>query len=388
VPIPFIHCDHCGIVPVPEKDLPITLPEGDEIDYRPKGKAPLSLIDSYINTTCPICGKPAKRDAETMDTFVDSSWYFLRYINPKLDDKPFDSDEVNGWMPADLYIGGAEHTNGHLIYSRFVTKVLHDMGYIKFDEPYKKLIHQGMITRNGTKMSKSKGNAVAPDHFVEKYGTDVFRLYVMFMTNFREGGDWSDDGITGLDRFLNRIWRQFVETSYENSGIVVVDQDLNYTLHNTIKEVRSNLEDLYFNTAISRMMELFNELSTYVKDEKRFNADFYHQVRKQFILLLAPLAPHVSEELWELSGNSPSVFDQRIPEHDENALVKSTQVVVVQVNGKVRANIETSIESSDDEIKKLALNDSNVIKFSEGKTIVKTILINRKGGKMVNLVVK
>ena len=388
VPIPFVHCESCGVVPVPVKDLPVTLPEGEDIDYRPKGKAPLSLIDSYMNTTCPTCGKPAKRDPETMDTFVDSSWYFLRYINPKLDDKPFDSDEVNGWMPADLYIGGAEHTNGHLIYSRFVTKVLYDMGYLNFDEPYKKLIHQGMITRNGSKMSKSKGNAVAPDHFVEKYGTDVFRLYVMFMTNFREGGDWSDEGITGLDRFVNKIWRQFVETSYDNSGEVVVDQDLNYCLHNTIKEVRSNLEDLYFNTAISRMMELFNELSAYVKDSKRFNPDFYHQVKKQFILLLAPLAPHVSEELWQLSGNEPSIFNQKMPEFDEKALVKSTQVVVVQVNGKVRANIETSIEANDDEIKDLAHNDTNVLKFSEGKTIVKTILINRKGGKMVNLVVK
>ncbi|MBN1968396.1 MAG: leucine--tRNA ligase [Candidatus Delongbacteria bacterium] len=388
VPIPFIHCECCGAVPVPENELPVTLPMDENIDYRPKGKAPLSLIDSYMNVKCPKCGKDAKRDPETMDTFVDSSWYFLRYINPHISNKAFDSDEVNNWLPADLYIGGAEHSNGHLIYSRFVTKVLYDLGYINFDEPYKKLIHQGMITRNGAKMSKSKGNAVSPDNFVDQYGTDVFRLYIMFMTNFREGGDWSDEGISGTDRFLNRIWRQFAETTYENGGKLIIDKDLNFVLHNTIKEMRANLEDLYFNTAISRLMELFNELNSYVKDENRFNADFYHQVKEKFILLLAPLAPHTAEELWSLLGNTKSVFFEKYPECDEKALVKSTQVIVVQVNGKVRANIEAEIDIDDEKVKELALADEKVLKFTEGLNIVKTILINRKDGKMVNIVVK
>lgn len=388
VPIPVIYCDDCGTVPVPEKDLPVVLPEDDDIDYRPKGKAPLELIDSYINTTCPKCGKPAKRDAETMDTFVCSSWYFLRYINPNLEDKPFDKEQIDKWLPIDTYIGGPEHATGHLIYSRFVTMALKDLGYLSFDEPYKKLIHQGLITRNGAKMSKSKGNAVAPDEFIADYGTDVFRMYVMFMTNFRDGGDWSDDGIAGVDRFVNRIWRLYDENDFSGECDMVVDADLNYVLHNAIKEMTINLEDLQFNTAISRLMELSNEFHSYIADKKRYNKAFAREVAEKFILLLAPLAPHISEELWEKFGNKPSVFDQPYPVYDEKALVKSTQVIVIQINGKVRANIEAPADISDEDIKKMVAEDEKVQKYTEGKTVIKTIVINRKDGKMLNIVVK
>ncbi|MBN2790620.1 MAG: leucine--tRNA ligase [Candidatus Delongbacteria bacterium] len=388
VPIPIIYCDDCGTVPVPEKDLPVLLPMDKNMDIKPKGHAPLSLVDSYMNTTCPKCGKPAKRDPETMDTFVCSSWYYLRYVNTKLDNKPFDKDELSKWMPVDAYIGGTEHVNGHMIYSRFVTKALFDLGYLTFDEPFYKVIHQGMITRDGGKMSKSKGNVVSPDEFVDQYGTDVFRLYMMFMTNFRDGGDWSDDGIAGVDRFVNRIWRLVYENDIKNTGNKVIDADLNYRLNYTIKEVTSSVEDFYFNTSIARLMELFNELSAYQKDEKRFNPDFYNEVVEKFIIMLSPFTPHIAEELWEIFGNKPSLFNAPWPQFDQSAMVKQNQTITVQVNGKVRANIEAPVDIDDEAIKELVFNDEKVIAHMSGKQLVKTIVINAKSGKMVNLVLR
>lgn len=387
-PIPIIYCEKCGTVPVPEKDLPVKLPLDAEIEFKPKGKAPLELIDSYMNCTCPTCVGAARRDGETMDTFVCSSWYFLRFINPKLKDKPFDREEADKWMPVDHYVGGPEHINGHMLYSRFVTKALNDYGYLGVDEPFDHVTHQGMITKGGVKMSKSKGNAVSPDEFIEEYGTDVFRMYVMFMTNFKDGGEWADDGINGVDRFIGRIWRLVKEYKFENTGTMVKDEKLNYTLNHTIKEMTKNLDDFFFNTAISRMMELVNELYIYMKDEKRFNADFFNHVMETLCVLLAPFAPHVAEEMWVLSGHEPSVHLQEWPKHDEGALVKSTQIITVQINGKVRANLEVGAEAKDEEIKELVYGDEKVKKYTDGKNIFKTILINAKNGKMVNLVVK
>ncbi len=388
VPIPIVYCKDCGTVPVPESQLPLTLPEDEDIDFRPKGQAPLALIDSFMDTDCPTCGKPARRDPETMDTFVCSSWYFLRYIDAKNDEKPFDKKQLEQWLPVNCYIGGMEHANGHLLYARFITKALFDLGLLTFEEPFKKLIHQGMITRNGNKMSKSKGNAVSPDQFIEKYGTDVFRLYITFMTNFREGGDWSDEGISGTDRFLNRVWRVITENLKESDEKRVIDSNLNYILNNSIKEISVNLEDFYFNTGVSRLMELTNELYIYVKDKARFNQTFFNEVVKKLILLIAPYAPHIAEELWVIAGNVPSVFDQKWPGYDEKALEKSDQTITVQINGKVRANFTTSVDTSDEEIKELSYSDEKVTKYTEGKNIFKTILINGKNGKMVNIVVK
>ena len=388
VPIPIIYCDKCGVVPVPEKDLPLKLPNDKNIDIKPKGHAPLELVDSYMNCKCPICGGAARRDSETMDTFVCSSWYYLRYIDPNNSEEPFDKELVNKWLPVDSYIGGPEHVNGHMIYSRFITKALNKLGYIDFDEPFQKVTHQGMITKNGAKMSKSKGNAVSPDEFISEYGTDVFRMYIMFMTNFRDGGDWSDEGINGVDRFVNRIWRLVTENKVANTGTMVVDPQLNYVLNNTIKESTKNLEDFFFNTAIARMMELVNELYVYIKDSKRFNADFFNQTIETLITILAPFAPHISEELWQKLGHETSVHDLSWPEFDEKALVKSNQIITVQINGKVRANIETAADLGDDEIKEIAYADERVLKYTEGKNIFKTILINGKNGKMVNIVVK
>jgi leucyl-tRNA synthetase len=388
VPIPIIYCDDCGTVPVPEEDLPVLLPLDKNIDIKPKGKAPLSQLDSYINTVCPKCGKPAKRDPETMDTFVCSSWYFLRFVNTKHEDKPFDKDELSKWMPVDVYVGGTEHVNGHMIYSRFVTKALKDLGYLTFDEPFYKVVHQGMITKDGAKMSKTKGNVVSPDDFVGQYGTDVFRLYIMFMTNFRDGGDWSDDGIAGVDRFMNRIWRQIKEEPVAASGSCTIDPDINYRLNFTIKEVTRNLDDFYFNSAIARLMELFNDLNDYRKDEKRFNPVYYNEVIRVFIILLAPFTPHISEELWETIGEKETVFNQSWPKHDESALIKNTQIITVQVNGKVRSNIDAPVDISDEVVKELVMKDERTIQFTKDKTLVKMIIINSKTGKMVNLVVK
>jgi len=388
VPIPIVYCKDCGVVPVPENQLPLTLPKDENIDFRPKGQAPLSLIDSFMNTQCPKCGKPAKRDPETMDTFVCSSWYFLRYIDAKNDKKPFDKEQLAQWFPANCYIGGMEHANGHLLYARFITKALFDFGLLSFDEPFKKLIHQGMITRNGSKMSKSKGNAVSPDQFITKYGTDVFRLYITFMTNFREGGDWSDEGIRGTDRFLNRVWRIITENLKESNENKIIDDNLNYILNYSIKEISVNLEDFYFNTGVSRLMELTNELYIYVNDKSRFNQTFFNEAVEKLILLLAPYAPHIAEELWEIAGKVPSVFDQKWPEYEEKALKKSDQTITVQINGKVRANFTTSIDKGDDEIKELSYLNEKIQKYTEGKNIFKTILINGKNGKMVNIVVK
>ncbi|MCK5760911.1 MAG: class I tRNA ligase family protein, partial [Candidatus Delongbacteria bacterium] len=292
------------------------------------------------------------------------------------------------WMPVDVYVGGTEHVNGHMIYSRFVTKALNDLGFLTFDEPFHKVVHQGMITRDGGKMSKSKGNVVSPDDFVNQYGTDVFRLYIMFMTNFRDGGDWSDEGIAGVDRFVNRIWRLVYENKFENPGNKIIDLELNYRLHYTIKEVTSSVEDFYFNTSIARLMELFNEISAYSKDDKRFNPDFYNEVVETFVIMLSPFIPHIAEELWELIGNKPSLFNVQWPEYDESALVKQIQTITVQVNGKVRANIEAPADISDDEIKELVYNNYKVKSYMEGKQLIKTIVINAKSGKMVNLVLR
>ncbi len=387
-PIPVIYCEQCGVVPVPMEDLPVLLPENEDIDFKPKGKAPLETVESFMNTTCPKCGGKARRDGETMDTFVCSSWYFLRYLDPSLTDKPFAKEMADKWLPADSYVGGTEHTTGHLLYARFVTKALHDLGYLEAEEPFQRIIHQGMITRDGTKMSKSKGNAVSPDEFVAEYGTDTFRLYIMFMTNFRDGGDWSDEGINGADRFVNRVWRLVTEYRYENTGTVKVDSKINYRLNYTIKEMTKNLEDFYFNTAISRLMELVNDLYIYLKDQKRFNADYYNLVIKELILLISPFTPHLAEELWQKMGNENSIFDHPWPKYDEKALVLDQQVVTVQINGKVRDNLEVAADLADDDLKELVFKREKVLKYTDGKEIKKIIMINSKRGKMVNIVVK
>ncbi|MBS1262327.1 MAG: Leucine--tRNA ligase [Calditrichaeota bacterium] len=390
-PIPMIHCEKCGVVPVPEEDLPVLLP--DEIrDFRPKGTSPLGAMENWINTTCPNCGGPAKRDADTMDTFVDSSFYHLRYLAADRDDVPFDRRRMKKWLPIHLYVGGPEHSTGHLIYIRFITRFLHDIGWCPVAEPAKKMIHQGIITKDGMRMSKSKGNVVNPDKFIDRYGSDVFRMYLMFTGDYRLGGDWSDEGITGIDRFINRVWRLIVHFPGDTRPAGKLDAR-NYpevvyrTLHNTVKEVGDDLAELSFNTAISRMMELVNELYKWLGEDGDSDADAgaVRELLAVLVRVMAPFAPHFCEEAWARLGGEPFVFQQPWPDYDPAALVRETITFVIQVNGKLRDRIEAPADASDEQLEALALDSERIAGHIVGKKRVKTIVVP---GKLVNLVVK
>lgn len=389
-PIPVVHCEHCGIVPVPEKDLPVELPY--DVEFAPDGKSPLAKCDDFINTTCPHCGAPAKREADTLDTFVCSSWYYLRYTDNKNSDKAFDSAIVNEMLPVDKYVGGPEHACMHLLYARFITKALRDMGYLNFDEPFKSLTHQGLILGpDGLKMSKSKGNTINPDEYIEQYGSDVFRMYLMFGFAYTEGGAWSDDGIKSVARFIERIersldsCREAIDTnSSAKTSIDKEEKELNYWRHNTIKSVSEDTEKMQFNTSIARMMEFSNALSKYLQEDN-LNATFLKEVVDDFLRLLAPFAPHFSEEQWSLLGNSYSIFNESWPTFNPSALVKDEVEIAVQVNGKIRAKINVASNLSEEEIKAAALDDTNVKAATEGKNVVKVIVIK---GRLVNVVVK
>lgn len=391
-PIPIIHCESCGEVPVPEKDLPVTLPY--DVDFKPTGESPLLRHEKFTNTTCPKCGNPAKRDPDTMDTFVDSSWYHLRYLNPKIDDAMFDVELANKWMPVDSYIGGAEHATMHLLYARFIHKFLRDLGLLKCDEPYQKLRHQGTITNQGAKMSKSRGNVVNPDVFVEKYGADVFRMYLMFMGPYDLGGDWSDSGIVGVNRFVNRIYELYKNYSNKlkdinNSiefDINTLEGDEKYIYKRVnigLKKVVEDIDALRFNTAIAFMMELLNDFS---KLSSIQNKNLIYYALERYAFLLAPLAPHLAEECWALLGKEKSIFENPIWfSYDEKALIAETYTLAIQVNGKLRAAIEIPIDTPEDEVKKIAKSDNRVSKFIEGKEIVREIYVKNK---ILNIVVK
>ena len=389
-PIPVIYCDDCGTVPVPEKDLPVQLPYN--VEFTPDGKSPLAKCEEFVNTTCPCCGKPAKRETDTLDTFVCSSWYYLRYPDNKNSEKAFDKEKINELLPVDKYVGGPEHACMHLLYARFITKALRDIGYLNFDEPFKSLTHQGLILGpDGLKMSKSKGNTISPDDYIKEYGADVFRMYLMFGFGYVEGGAWSDDGIKSVHKFVERIERA-LDTAREaiakgknnKTTIDKVEKELNFWRHNTIKSVTKDAEILQFNTAIARMMEFVNALTKYTK-EAQMNLEFLKDVLDDYVRLLAPFAPHFSEEQWSLLGNTYSVFNEEWPKYDEKALVKDEVEIAIQINGKVKHKIVISSGLSDDEIKATTLEDEKVKELTEGKTIVKVIVIK---GRLVNIVVK
>ncbi len=380
-PIPIIHCPVCGAVP--DDQLPVLLPE-NIMDFAPRGKSPLAAVPEFMNVACPACGGAALRDADTMDTFVCSSWYFLRYLSPDLDDVAFDRDLVRAWLPVDQYIGGAEHSVMHLLYARFITKALHDAGLVPFDEPFARLRHQGIITHKGAKMSKSTGNVVNPDQFVAQYGADVFRMYMMFMGDYEQGGDWSDEGITGIHRFVNRLWR-FYEDHLQVQPSSELPAELNYALHYTIQQVTQDLGELHFNTAISRMMELLNAL---YEAAQKGPIPGLPSLLDSFARIVAPFAPHLGEELWHLihanRAETESVFDQTWPEHDPQALVRKTILLVVQVNGKVRDKLEVPAQINEEQALALAQASERLVPYLQGKQIRKAIFVP---GKLLNVVV-
>jgi leucyl-tRNA synthetase len=324
-----------------------------------------------VNVKCPKCGGKAEREVDTMDTFVDSSWYFLRYPSAASGDKPFDKDMTKYWLPVDMYIGGPEHACMHLLYARFITMVLHDMGHIDFDEPFKRLVHQGMITKDGAKMSKSKGNVVSPDQFVEKYGSDVFRMYLMFMGPFTEGGDWNDQGITGIARFVERFYLLM-----HSRDLVSHKAELDRAVHKTIKKVTEDIENFQFNTAVAALMEFVNTAN-------KTGIDLESQLL--MVRLIAPLAPHLAEEMWEKLGQPFSIFNHSWPAYDPQLLVETRLALPVQVNGKLRGQIEVAVGESKENILALARADAGVMRHLEGKTVVKEIYVP---GKLVSLVVK
>ncbi len=386
-PIPMVYCEKCGVVPVPYKDLPVELPKN--VEFRPDGKSPLAKCESFMNTTCPVCGGKARRDPDTLDTFVCSSWYYLRYPDSKNQNAPFDPEIVNKMLPVDKYVGGPEHACMHLLYARFITKALRDMGYLDFDEPFKSLTHQGIILGpDGYRMSKSRGNVVSPDTYIDQYGSDVFRMYLMFGFNYTEGGPWDDNGIKSIAKFADRIERLALRAdelkSNKHPEPTHNDKELLYAEAYAIKYVDRDMNAFSFNTAIARLMEYVNALYKYDASENESGAVFKKCV-DTLILLLAPCAPHFAEELWSMRGNKKSVFLAPYPVCDENALVKDEVEIAVQVNSKMKARIDVPTEATEEEAKSIALQDEFVAKSIENKQIVKVVYVK---GRLLNIIVK
>ena len=390
-PIPIIICPKCGDVAVPETDLPVLLPDIKDFKPTTDGKSPLARSPEFVNTACPRCGGPAQREIETMDTFVDSSWYFLRYLDPHYDKGPWNPELAKKWLPVDMYIGGAEHAVMHLMYARFFTMFLHDIGLVDFDEPFLKLRHQGIITSKGAKISKSKGNVINPDYFTNRFGSDTFRMYIMFMGSYSYGGDWDDSGINGIARFLGRVYRLIEQNSTElrhrsslsYSDIKDKEPNLNHRLNMTIKHTTDDLDALEFNTAISACMELVNDL--YKIEESSSKNDLYYFSIRQLILILAPLAPHLAEEIWQMVGCKNSIFSQRWPSYDPNALELRTITMVVQINGKLRGTYEVPADIDADGLYAQAMKDEKVARHLEGLQVTKKIFVP---GKLLNIVVR
>ncbi len=386
-PIPVIHCPHCGEVPVPYKDLPVKLPY--DVEFKPDGKSPLAKHEGFMNVKCPKCGADAKRDPDTLDTFVCSSWYFLRYPDAHNSKEPFDSDIINKMLPVDKYVGGAEHACMHLLYSRFITKALRDMGYLKFDEPFKSLVHQGVILGpDGARMSKSRGNVVSPDGYVQEHGSDILRLYLMFGFSYTEGGPWNDDGIKAIIKFYDRVERLAQKVaSMQVNKCDKIDRDekeLLFVRNNTVKCVTRDMEDFSFNTACARIMELLNALNKYDTLEGEKNDKLFKNTFIDLLLLLAPCAPHFSEEIWESLGNKKSIFTEDYPVTEEKWLVKDENEVAVQVNSKIKTKIVIPNDITEEEILKILLVDEKVAPFIVGKQIKKLIVIPRR---LINVIV-
>ncbi len=391
-PIPMVYCAKCGVVPVPEKELPVLLPEN--VEFRPTGESPLKFSDGFVNTSCPKCGCRASRETDTMDTFVDSSWYYLRYISPESNDRPFDSGLVNKWLPVDQYIGGIEHAILHLLYSRFITKFLHDIGVIDFDEPFKNLFTQGMIIKDGAKMSKSKGNVVSPDGLIGKYGADTVRLYTLFIGPPEKDAEWSDRGTEGAYRFLGRVWRlvdkvhgpQTALHSKEDAGLNEIYERLRRKTHQTIKKVTEDLDGgFHFNTAISSIMELINMMyeTMALPEGRKQDTVILREALENVVILLSPFVPHIAEEMWQRLGKKNSIFKCSWPEYDRSAMIERIVTIVVQVNGKVRSKIEAPFNIDKDKLKEAVISDAKVAGWIQGRIVKDIIVIPNK---LINIV--
>ncbi len=389
-PIPMIYCEDCGWVPEKEENLPVLLPT--DVEFTGKGESPLTTSESFAHAVCPHCGKPAKREMDTMDTFVDSSWYFLRYTDAKNDKEAFNKEKADYWMNVDQYIGGVEHAILHLLYARFYTKVLHDLGLTDADEPFKNLLTQGMVLMDGSKMSKSMGNIVSPTEIIDKYGSDTARLFILFAAPPDRDLEWSETGVEGSYKFLNRVWRlilEIIENADETQKAEVStadDRQLYYELNKTVKRVTECLAAgrFSFNTSISSIMELVNEMYRY-KETEAPNYALMREAAVKLVLVLSPFVPHICEEMWQKLGFEHSLYFEKWPEYDESALVLDTVEIVVQLNGKVKMKADVASGLSREELADIMLADERVKELTAGKNVVKVIAVP---GKLVNIVVK
>ena len=383
-PIPIIYCDKCGTVPVPEEDLPVLLPP--DAEFKPTGESPLKYCQSFVNTTCPKCSGPARRETDTMDTFMCSSWYFLRYTSRETGDVPFDAAKVKFWLPVDLYTGGAEHAVMHLFYARFFIKALRDMGLVNFDEPFTRLFNQGTIIYRGDKMSKSRGNVIAPDEYVAELGADAVRGYLMFIGPWELGGEWNDSGIVGISRWLNRVWN-LVTTDYIPTCRDVVnpeeEKEFLHITHKTIKKVTADLEKFHFNTMLASLMEFTNYLSK-AKESGTVSDYLWREAINYFLFLFAPTAPHLTEELWTRSGRPYSIHNQAWPEYDDELAQEEAITLVIQVNGKLRDKMLVPASISGAEAKELALGRERVKAYIDGKKLTRIIYVPKR---VVNIVI-
>jgi leucyl-tRNA synthetase len=372
-PIPIVYCDICGTVPVPENQLPVHLPQTE--DWLPKGTgtSPLAQIDSFVNTTCPCCGGHARRETDVSDNFLDSAWYFLRYPSSDRNDVPFDPEITAKWLPVNMYIGGAEHSVLHLLYSRFITMVLHDLGYIKFEEPYSRFCAHGLLTKDGAKMSKSKGNVVNPDEYIKEYGADTLRTYLMFLGPYHQGGDFSDRGIAGMRRFLHRVW-QLVSKHRDCLELSSPDLDSLRRLHQTIAKVSEDIQSLKYNTAIAALMEYLNVLQAKPK--------LCEVELKSYLLMLAPFAPHLTEELWHQIGESYSIHQQTFPNANPEFLTLQQVVITIQINGRKRTSILLSPSASQEEAIAIARQTQSVQHYLKNQEISRVVYVP---GRILNL---
>ncbi|MDA8217569.1 MAG: leucine--tRNA ligase [Dehalococcoidales bacterium] len=393
-PIPIVYCPECGTVPVPEADLPVLLPE--DAEFRPTGESPLKLHHGFLHTTCPKCGGPAERETDTMDTFICSSWYFLRYTSPNDDQGPWDRERARYWMPVDQYTGGVEHAVMHLLYARFFTKALRDCGLLDADEPFRRLFNQGIITYGGMKMSKSRGNVVNPDDYVSKMGADTVRAYLMFIGPWEQGGDWNDQGIAGMFRFMNRVWNlvdRALEDGLPAERLSLADartaedpavRELLRVTHKTIRRVTDDVERFRFNTMLAALMEFTNYLGS-VQDTAVVRTPAWSAAIEALLLLLAPSAPHMAEELWSQIGRPYSVHTQPWPQWDEELAAEEMFTLVVQVNGRVRDRLSVPVSITEEDARTMALGSDQVRRFLDGKKVANVVYVP---GRLVNIVAR